>query len=114
MPSRSIPSCLSPAATSQHLKTATQRELEARGMRLGHRNGMYSAWPPYPNQTIVTPYKGGTLNVDVVDSALKQLVWEGVVTGTVTQNSLDNVQPALDAAVSAAFAKYPVKPSGAK
>jgi hypothetical protein len=137
---------------SQHLKTATQRELEARGMRLdnnapqvlvnfngelnekmrvdrvstpvmgvgmgrgyyGYRTGMYSAWPLYADQTIVTPYKEGTLNIDVVDSARKQLVWEGVVTGTVTQKSLDNVQTALDAAVSAAFAKYPVKPSGAK
>jgi len=139
---------------SQHLKTATQRELEARGMRLdlnapqllvnfngqlnekmrvdsvptpvmttgygmgrgyyGYRTGMYSAWPLYADRTVVTPYTEGTLNIDVVDAARKQLVWEGVVTGTVTQKSLDNVQPALEAAVIAAFARYPVKPSGAK
>jgi len=129
---------------SQHLKTATQREMEARGIRLdtgapqllvnfsanlsdklrvtstpamgvgvgrgyyGYRAGMYSAWPAYADQTTVTQYKEGTLNIDVVDVARKQLVWEGVVTESVTQKTLDNVQVAIDAAVAAAFAKYPV------
>jgi hypothetical protein len=129
---------------SQHLKTATLREMEARGMRLdtgapqllvnfsanlsdklritstptmgvgvgrgyyGYRAGMYSAWPAYADQTTVTQYKEGTLNIDVVDVARKQLVWEGVVTDSVTQQTLDNVQAAIDTAVAAAFAKYPV------
>jgi len=131
---------------SQHLKTATQRELEARGMRLdanapellvnfsatlddklrvttaptiatgvgmgrgyyGYRAGMYSAWPMYADQTVVTQYKEGTLNIDVVDAARKQLVWEGVVSDSVTQKMLDNVQAAIDAAVAAAFAKFPL------
>jgi hypothetical protein len=31
-----------------------------------------------------------------------------VVTGTVTQTTLDNVQPSIDTAVTAAFAKYPI------
>jgi hypothetical protein len=131
---------------SKHLKAATQREFEARGIRLvtaapqllvnfnahmadklqvsstptavvgvgygrgyyGYRAGMYSAWPMYADQTTVTPYKEGTLNIDVVDAARKQLVWEGVVTDTVTQKTTDNVQAAIDAAVAAAFAKYPV------
>jgi Domain of unknown function (DUF4136) len=131
---------------SQHLKAATQREMEARGLRLdanapqllvnfnaqlnekmrvtttpvmtmgfgmgrgyyGYRAGMYSAWPMYMDQTTVTPYTEGTLNIDVVDAARKQLVWEGLVSGTVTQKTLDNVQPAIDAAVRAAFAKFPI------
>lgn len=131
---------------SQHLKAATQRELESRGMRLdlaspqllvnfsaelnekmrvtstptmtmgvgmgrgyyGYRAGMYSAWPMYRDETTVTPYKEGTLNIDVIDAARKQLVWEGVVSGTVSQKTLDNMQPAIDAAVTAAFAKYPI------
>jgi hypothetical protein len=131
---------------SQYLKSATQRELEARGMRLdkqapqllvnfnaalneklrvstapttvmtvgvgrgyyGYRAGVYGAWPLYVDQTTVTPYTEGTLNIDVVDTARKQLVWEGVVNGTVTQKTLDDAQPAIEAAVSAAFAKYPL------
>jgi hypothetical protein len=130
---------------SQRLKTATQREMEARGMHLaadhpqllvnfnatltekmrvttvpsvmvgvgaggyyGYRMGMYGAWPLYYDQTTVTPYQEGTLNIDVVDAARKQLVWEGVVTDIVTQEMLDNLQGSIDAAVAAAFSKYPV------
>jgi len=129
---------------SQHLKAATQRELEARGMRLvgrdpqllvnfnaalnekmrvitmpapiygmgggyyGYRAGMYGAWPMYRDQTTVMPYQEGTLNIDVVDAARKQLVWEGVVTDIVTQEMWDNVQAAIDSAVQAAFEKYPI------
>ncbi len=127
---------------SQSLKVATQREMEARGLRLatsapqllinfngslneklrvstmptaypmggyyGYRGGIYSAWPLYADQTMVSQYTEGTLNVDVIDAARKQLVWEGVVTDSVSQKDLDNVQPALDAAIAAAFSKYPV------
>ena len=127
---------------SQHLKASTQREMEARGMRLdsaapqllinfnatlndklrvstmpymtmgigyyGYRGGMYSAWPLYADQTVVTQYREGTLNIDVVDAARKQLVWEGVVTNSVTQKDLDNIAAAIDSAVTAAFAKFPI------
>ncbi|MBL8349112.1 MAG: DUF4136 domain-containing protein [Burkholderiaceae bacterium] len=130
------------SVVSQHLKASTQREMEARGMRLdpaapqllinfnatlndklrvstmpymgmgvgyyGYRGGLYSAWPMYADQTIVTQYREGTLNIDVVDAARKQLVWEGVVINSVTQEMLDNVPAAVDAAVKAAFARYPI------
>jgi Domain of unknown function (DUF4136) len=130
------------SVVSQHLKAATQREMEARGMRLdpaapqllvnfsatlndklrvttmptmsmgvgyyGYRGGMYSTWPLYADQTTVSQYKEGTLNIDVVDAARKQLVWEGVVTDSVTQKMLDDVPAAVNAAVKAAFTKYPV------
>lgn len=127
---------------SQHLKAATEREMQARGMRLdaaapqllvnfsatlsdklrvsrmpsmgigvgyyGYRGGLYSTWPLYADQTSVSQYKEGTLNIDVVDAARKQLIWEGVVTDSVTQAVLDDVPAAVNAAVKAAFAKYPV------
>ncbi|MBC7728445.1 MAG: DUF4136 domain-containing protein [Microbacteriaceae bacterium] len=127
---------------SQHLKAATEREMQARGVRLdpaapqllvnfsatlsdkllvtrmpmmgmgvgyySYRGGLYSTWPLYADQTSVSQYKEGTLNIDVVDPARKQLVWEGVVTDSVTQAVLDNVPAAVNAAVKAAFAKYPV------
>lgn len=130
------------SVVSQHLKAATQREMEARDLRLdtrapqllvnfnaalsdklrvtstptmtmgvgyyGYRGGLYSAWPLYTDHTTVSQYKEGTLNIDVVDAARKQLVWEGVVTDSVTQKMLDNVPAAVDVAVKAAFAKFPV------
>lgn len=128
---------------SQHLKAATQRELEARGLKLvastpqllvnfnaqlneklrvttvpsmgagyggyyGYRGGMYATWPMYRDETVVTPYNEGTLNIDVVDTAGRQMVWEGVVVGSVTQKSVDNLQASIDLAVAAAFGKFPV------
>ncbi|MDO8652386.1 MAG: DUF4136 domain-containing protein [Undibacterium sp.] len=133
---------------SQELKAGTQREMEARGMRLvtaapqllvnfnaelnekirvttrpgptfgmgmgmgggyyGYRTGIYSAWPLYADETIVSHYKEGTVNIDVVDAARKQLVWEAVVTGSVTDKDLNNIPAAINTAVLAAFARYPI------
>ena len=74
----------------------------------GWRGGFYSAWPLYRDQTLVTPYNEGTLNVDLVDVARQQMVWEGVVVGTVTEQDTENLQLAIDQAVTAVFAKFPV------
>jgi hypothetical protein len=74
----------------------------------GYRYGMYSPWPMYNDTTIIRPYQQGTLNIDVVDAARKQLVWESVVTDSVTQKDLNNMQAALRNAVAAAFAKFPI------
>jgi Domain of unknown function (DUF4136) len=136
---------------SQELKAATQRQLQARGLRLvvsspqlsvnfnasisdktrvttmpvlvepsfgvgfygggyyGYRGGLYSPWPMYVDQTVVSNYKEGTLNIDIIDAARKQLVWEGVVTDhSVSQKELANLPASIDAAVTAAFAKYPI------
>jgi hypothetical protein len=81
----------------------------------GYRSGIYANWPLYREETNVSSYTEGTLNIDVADAARKQLVWEGVVIGKVTPQTLDNLQPAIDAAVKAAFAKYPTAaPAAAK
>ncbi|RQO58633.1 DUF4136 domain-containing protein [Paucibacter sp. KBW04] len=127
---------------SQHLKAATQRELEARGFKLdaakpdllvnfnatlndktrvtttpvptmgigyyGYRAGMYSTWPLYRDETTVTQYKEGTLNIDVIDAARKQMVWEAVVSDSVTAKDVEQVKPGIDAAIAAAFAKFPL------
>ncbi len=133
---------------SQYLKAATQRELEARGLRLvedapqllvnfsgrlndrllakavpetgllvgagfGHdyyryRTGFYTTWPLYPMDSRVDTYTEGTLNIDVIDAARKQMVWEGVAVGRVTEKTMDNLKPKIDEAVTAIFSKYPV------
>lgn len=74
----------------------------------GYRAGMYSAWPMYRDETTVTPYNEGTLNIDIADARRRQLVWEGVVRSTVSEKTLGNIGPVLDGAVASAFAKYPV------
>jgi hypothetical protein len=78
-----------------------------------YRGGMYTTWPMYYDQTTVVPYREGTLNIDIVDRARRQMVWEGVAVGTVTDEALDNVQAAINAAVAATFAKFPVAANAA-
>jgi hypothetical protein len=130
---------------SATLKSATTREMAARGIRYdsanpqllvnfnarlsdkmratttptpmgygmaggyyGYRRGFYDPWPMYANQTTVTEYTEGTLNIDVADAQRKQLVWEGVVTKAVSQSDVNNAAATIDAAVVAAFTKFPI------
>lgn len=74
----------------------------------GYRRGFYDPWPMYQNQTTVTEYTEGTLNIDVADALRKQLVWEGVVTQAISQSDYNNPAATIDAAVTAAFAKFPI------
>lgn len=73
----------------------------------GYRRGFYQPWPMYTERTDVSQYTEGTLTIDVIDATRKQLVWEGTVTKSITSKDQANVPAALDAAVAAAFAKYP-------
>jgi Domain of unknown function (DUF4136) len=83
------------------------------GSYYGYRRGIYAPWPQYVEQTVVTNYKEGTLNIDVIDASRKQLVWEGVVTdSSVTQAELADLPASINNAVIAAFANYPVAAAG--
>ena len=73
----------------------------------GYRRGSYSAWSGYPWSDTAMSYTEGTLNIDIVDTRRKQLVWEGVVVGVVTEAKLADVQDAVDGAVKAALSQYP-------
>lgn len=80
------------------------------GSYYGYRRGAYLPWPQYVEQTVVFNYKEGTLNIDVIDAARKQLVWEGVVTdSSVTQEELADLPTSLSNVVKAAFASYPIR-----
>ena len=133
---------------SQYLKAATQRELEARGLRLveaqpqllvnfngklseklrtstvpsssitlgygrgsyyGYRTGIYTTWPLYAPETRVDSYTEGTLNIDIIDAAKKQMIWEGVAVGRVTDETMENLKPKIDEAVTAIFVNYPIQ-----
>jgi Domain of unknown function (DUF4136) len=74
----------------------------------GYRGGMYGGWPMYStNDVSTTYYKVGTGNIDVVDAARKQLVWEGIAEARLTQKMLDSPGPAIDKIVTEIFLKYP-------
>lgn len=76
----------------------------------GYRGGIYSTWPMYPQETNVDQYTQGTLNVDVVDARRRQLVWEGVAVGRVTEKTRDNIPAVVDAVMPEIFAKFPIAP----
>lgn len=73
----------------------------------GYRHGFYAPWPHYRERTEVHRYREGTLTIDVVDAAKKQMVWEGTVAGTMAPGQMARMPAAIDSAVAAAFAKFP-------
>jgi hypothetical protein len=74
----------------------------------GYRGGMYGTWPMYQDQTTVSQYKEGTLNIDIVDAGRKQLVWEAVVSDKFTEKKRDNIGKTVDDYMKAAFKKFPI------
>jgi Domain of unknown function (DUF4136) len=73
----------------------------------GYRGGMYGGWPMYGNDVTTTHYKVGTGNIDVVDAARKQLVWEGVAEARLSEKMINDPGPAIDSVVNEIFLKYP-------
>lgn len=120
---------------TQYLEAATERELQARGYQRAEQpdllvnfhivakdrvqvtstpNAYYGwrrayAWGGSGYMNEVRSFTEGTLNIDLVDRARKQLVWEGVAVGRVTEQKLKDPQPAIDAAVTAIFARLPAR-----
>jgi hypothetical protein len=79
----------------------------------GYRGGMYATGPIYGGTDVSTVrYKQGTANIDVVDAAKKQLVWEGVAEGKITDKMMQNPQATIDTVIADMFTNYPVKAGG--
>jgi hypothetical protein len=75
----------------------------------GYRNGLYRGWPMYDQDRTVN-YQVGTINVDIVDADKKQLIWEGVSEGRVTEEALANPKVIVNAVVTEMMRRYPGKP----
>src|SRR6187402_3088285 len=76
----------------------------------GYRGGLYAAGPMYGGTDVSTVrYKQGTANIDVVDAAKKQLVWEGIAEGKITDKMMQNPQATIDGVITEMFLNYPVK-----
>lgn len=76
----------------------------------GYRYGLYNAWPMYDEDRTVT-YKVGTLNLDIVDAEKKQLVWEGVAEGRVSEDELQNPKVTINGVVTELMRQYPGRPN---
>jgi hypothetical protein len=71
------------------------------------RYGYYSAWPFYYDDVDVVQYKSGTLKLDVIDAARKQIVWEAHVEERLTDEAQDNPQPTISRLINEMFKKFP-------
>lgn len=72
------------------------------------RSGLYIGWQDYA-ETDVSQYTEGTLNIDLADAARKELIWEGIAIGRVTEETRRDVQAAVDAVVPRIFDHYPYR-----
>lgn len=75
--------------------------------------GWYDPWPTYNNNVRTVDYKQGTLIINLVDAASKQMVWQGTMQGTVKRSDLENPSAAVTNAVSMMFSEYPFRAGAA-
>jgi len=78
----------------------------------GYRRGVYGAWGGYGygTTTHVSNYTEGTVNVDIVDRALKRMVWEGVAVGRVNEKRTnDETRANIYSGIQEMFAGYPFR-----
>ena len=107
----STPQLLVNFSTNVENRTNVQSTPSASAGFYGYRAGMYGAWGGYPQDVHTTHYQEGTLAIDVVDAAKKQLVWQGVAQARLTKSMLENPGDTVDSVVTDIFAKYPVPPA---
>jgi hypothetical protein len=75
-----------------------------------YRTGLYGTSPVFvagPSEVSTVRYRVGTANVDVVDLGRKQLVWEGVVEGRLTDQVMKDPRAAISAVIGEMFAQFP-------
>ena len=72
---------------------------------------VYRTWSSYPYAEDTKDYVLGTLNIELVDAAHSQMVWEGVAVGEVknADKPIDQLGPQIDRVVKEILAKYPFK-----
>jgi len=93
--------------TKDKIQTTTTPSGPRYGGYYGYRSGYYGVWGGYETQ--VSQYTEGTLNIDIVDAARKQLAWEGTAVGRVREKDRQNLKAVIDDVVAQFFAKYPYK-----
>ena len=93
-------------------KVTTTSDPYMGGGYYGYRRGAYGPWGGYGygTTTHVSNYTEGTINVDMVDRAMKRMVWEGVAMGRVDEDKTnDERRQSIYAGITEMFAAYPFR-----
>jgi hypothetical protein len=96
-------------------KVSTKEKVESRAtpsMSAGYysyrgRAG-YSYGMGFGTETRISQYTEGTLNIDLVDAAQKQLIWEGVAIGRLKNKPPEDIEAEVTSVVAAIFDEYPI------
>lgn len=76
----------------------------------GYRGRAIYAVPVWSEETRVSQYTEGTLNIDVIDRAQNKMVWEGIAVGRVSKKVTPEERATrIDSAVADIFAKFPYR-----
>jgi hypothetical protein len=94
---------------------STRETLSSRpssGVNVGVRAGRYGTWGGYSvgvgtSTADVVQRTEGTLAIDIIDASRNTLVWEGALSGRVTDKVRENLGPAIDKAVVDILSKFP-------
>lgn len=95
------------AKVHEHTEVRQDPSFSAAYGYYGYRYGLYSAWPLYDDAVRTVTYPVGTANIDVVDARKKQMIWEGVAQGVVSDEDMDHPQQSIARVVTQLFARYP-------
>ena len=77
----------------------------------GYRGGLYGA-AAFPPEVETVRYRVGTANVDVVDLSHKQVVWEGIAEGRLTDKIMKDPRTAINNVIAEMFLQFPGKAAG--
>ena len=86
-----------------------KQRLESGGTSVGVARGPYGGYgwgAGYGGGVTTVDYKEGTLILDLIEPAKKQLVWRATIVGTLQESTRDNVELANEA-IAKAFQDYP-------
>jgi Domain of unknown function (DUF4136) len=89
-----------------------KQRLESGGTSVGVARGPYGGYgwgAGYGGGVTTVDYREGTLIVDLIEAAKKQLVWRATIVGTLQDSSLENVELGNEA-IAKAFQNYPPPP----
>ena len=84
-----------------------KQRVDTAGSHYGYRR--YGGWSSY-SEVVVTDYLEGTLTIDVIDPARKQMVWSSTAIDEVTEDERSRRDEVLPPIVRDMFASFPIAP----